>query len=341
MKKFIKISAIILGALLVIAVILSLIGDKKYEVSRSILINSDRESVWKQVAFWENHKNWSPWVAKDTAMEIKIDGKDGEVGSTYRWKSETQGSGRQTIIEIKPMETRVSDLFFENWGGGAVTSFNLKDSAGSVLVTWKMYGENGFFGRIMSAFFNLDKMIGADYEAGLKNIKELCEKGGSNNYKIGEPGEKEFVERTFIALRKKYSMDSFLANAGQIFGDGAGKLMSYLEQNGIKMTGTLYGLFYLWDENSKVVDMAVAVPVEKTMRVGNGLEYLTVPRTKCVSVDFWGDYSKTEAAHIAIENWLKENNKTSGYPAMEEYVTDPTTEKNPMKVLTRIWYPLK
>ena len=42
-------------------------------------------------------------------------------------------------------------------------------------VTWAMYGPNLFIGKVMSVFFDMDKMIGKDFETGLANLKALAE----------------------------------------------------------------------------------------------------------------------------------------------------------------------
>ncbi|MCC7297688.1 MAG: SRPBCC family protein [Bacteroidia bacterium] len=175
MKKFIKILLIIAVILVAAVFILSLIGPKTYELKRSALMKAPKESIWEQVSKWENFGNWSPWEAKDSAMTKTIEGTPGEVGSKYTWKSKTQGNGVQTILESKPYEYRLSSLEFEDWGMKSKTSFELKDSAGGTFVTWKMFGENGFMGRIMSLIFNMEKMVGPDYEAGLANIKRIVE----------------------------------------------------------------------------------------------------------------------------------------------------------------------
>lgn len=175
MKKFIKILLIVIVAIAAIVVILSFIGPKKYELVRSTLIQADRATVWEQVSKWENFGNWSPWESRDTAMTKTFSGNPGEVGSKYTWKSKTQGNGSQTILESVSNEHRVADLVFEDWDMHSNTSMDLKDSAGGTFVTWKMYGDNNFMGRVMGVFMNMEKMVGPDYEAGLAKLKTVCE----------------------------------------------------------------------------------------------------------------------------------------------------------------------
>jgi hypothetical protein len=39
-----------------------------------------------------------------------------------------------------------------------------------------MHGPNPYIGKVMQIFFNMDRMVGKDFEAGLANLKTLAEK---------------------------------------------------------------------------------------------------------------------------------------------------------------------
>lgn len=39
-----------------------------------------------------------------------------------------------------------------------------------------MFGPSAFITKVMGIFFNMDKMIGKDFETGLANLKSLAEK---------------------------------------------------------------------------------------------------------------------------------------------------------------------
>ena len=43
-------------------------------------------------------------------------------------------------------------------------------------VTWAMHGPANFISKLMGMFFDMDKMIGSDFEAGLANLKSIAEK---------------------------------------------------------------------------------------------------------------------------------------------------------------------
>jgi hypothetical protein len=43
-------------------------------------------------------------------------------------------------------------------------------------VTWSMDGPTPYLGKVIGVFMNMDRMIGADFESGLANLKTLAEK---------------------------------------------------------------------------------------------------------------------------------------------------------------------
>jgi effector-binding domain-containing protein len=57
-------------------------------------------------------------------------------------------------------------------------------------------------------------------------------------------------------------------------------------------------------------------------------------------VEYYGNPEGTGAAHGAIESYCKQQGLVAGEPAIEEYVTDPASEPDTSKWLTRIYYPL-
>lgn len=342
MKKLIKILFIIALAIGVLLTVLYLIGPRSFKLTRSILIQADKAVVWERVSKWDNFSNWSAWTARDTAMTKTIEGTDGEVGAKYTWKSESQGNGSQTILVSKPMSFRESDLVFEDWGMTSRTSFELQDSAGGVFVTWSMYGENGFMGRIMGVIMNMEKMVGPDYEAGLAKLKMVCESHStSKNYSMQGAKENTFPTTQFIAIRKQMSMDDFMRNSSKLYSQASSEIMTYAAANSIEIKGTLHGIYYTWDEKANKVDIAVAFPVAKAGAASGAISFPVVASCPAVSIDFYGPYEQTELGHAALEKYLAESQKVFKGPAIEEYVTDPGVEKDPSKLLTRIWYPVQ
>lgn len=56
------------------------------------------------------------------------------------------------------------------------TAFTLtKDGAGTI-VTWRMTGKNTLMAKVFGLFVEMEKLIGADFERGLADLKKLAER---------------------------------------------------------------------------------------------------------------------------------------------------------------------
>jgi effector-binding domain-containing protein len=106
------------------------------------------------------------------------------------------------------------------------------------------------------------------------------------------------------------------------------------------MDGMPCGLYYVWDEAGKKTDMAFAIPV-KTKAEIPGFLTIELPAGMVLTVDYYGPYEGVGAAHGAIDAYAKANGLKAGAPAVEQYVTDPETEPDPKKWLTKVTYPLE
>ena len=54
--------------------------------------------------------------------------------------------------------------------GVATCDFTFKPEGDKTVVTWSMYGENNFLGKLVSVFMDCDKMVGPQFEQGLANL---------------------------------------------------------------------------------------------------------------------------------------------------------------------------
>lgn len=69
--------------------------------------------------------------------------------------------------------------FTEPFASTSTTEFVLKPAGNGVTVDWTMIGQNNFMGKAFSLFVNMDKMIGADFEKGLAQMKSVAEARGA------------------------------------------------------------------------------------------------------------------------------------------------------------------
>jgi hypothetical protein len=56
-----------------------------------------------------------------------------------------------------------------------IAEFDLQPKGDATDVTWAMHGPMPFISKVMCVFFDLDKMVGPDFEKGLAQLKAVSE----------------------------------------------------------------------------------------------------------------------------------------------------------------------
>ncbi len=145
-------------------------------VSRSVVINADQDDVFTLVNDYRQFNRWSPWAERDPDAEYEFSGPDAGVGARMSWSSEDPnvGSGTQEIIEVDPGSRVRTRLTFEGFESASYSTFRLKPVDAGTRVTWEFEANlDSLVGRYMGLM--MDKWVGADYEQGLAQLKEVAE----------------------------------------------------------------------------------------------------------------------------------------------------------------------
>lgn len=169
---------IILGIVAVIVVAVLLLGFSRpstFRVERSITVSVPAEAVYALLTDFRRSEAWSPWEKKDLNMKKTFSGPATGLGSAFEWEgNQNVGHGRQEIVEAVPNSKVTTRLnFYKPFKGENMAEFLFEPANGGTLVRWVMYGPLNFVVRVLC--FNMDKMIGKDFEEGLANIKAHLE----------------------------------------------------------------------------------------------------------------------------------------------------------------------
>lgn len=176
--KILKWLGLVVGVLAVVLVAGGFLLSPRFSVSRSALIKAPADEVYALVASPRQWKTWSVWTRRDPAMQIDYAGPDSGAGARWSWKSRSEGDGRMTFTAAEPNRRVVYELYFPDFGTTSSGAFSFVPQDGGTRVTWSMEGD---FGRNpLMRWFALfaDKMVGADFEGGLANLKALAEQRG-------------------------------------------------------------------------------------------------------------------------------------------------------------------
>jgi effector-binding domain-containing protein len=333
----------VIAGLVVIYLVLCLIGPKKVQVERSITVNASNDLVKSKLTDFQFFQQWSPWAEKDTAMKITLEGEIGQPGSKYSWQgNKAVGAGSMELIAINGDTVLQKIIFIEPYSGGGDVYLVAKANGNNTNVTWGTKFEINFFMRAMMLFMSMDKMIGAEYEKGLAKFKTVIEATPTetasniktyNGFEIKEviwSGRNYFGKKATIAFDKL--SDFFAESFPKIFNDAInGKL---------EHTGPPSAIFYTYNEEKKETECAAVISVPDGQQL-KGWEKFNVPAANlALHIAYYGSYDKLANAHKAMNDYMKEKGLANNF-VIEEYISDPMTEKDTTKWLTNVYYVIK
>jgi hypothetical protein len=177
MKKIAIGTLILLSCGIAAILIKAATGPDTFSIRRSIIINAKPEKITAHIIDLRKWTSWSPYEKYDPAMTRTYSGSKAGMGAVYEWKGNSNiGSGRMEITGVVPSRISFKLDFFKPIEGHNTAEFTFEPAGASTRVTWGMSGPNRFIGKIIHVFINMDKMVGKDFEAGLKNLKTIAEK---------------------------------------------------------------------------------------------------------------------------------------------------------------------
>lgn len=332
--RILKTILYILIALVLILVLLGFVGPKTFDVSRTTTINAPTSVVFPYLKSIKKQNEWGPWAKQDTNMQVTYTGEDGTVGFISAWEGPKMGKGKQTITSIQGNTVETELVFYMPWGASTSTGYLHTSDAGTGSdVTWGIRGENDFVGRIMGVFMNMEKDVGPMFDEGLASLKALIEGDVNREYKGFKVTTVELPERQYVAVRGNLAMTAIPAFMGQHFGHISGELT----KANLATDGAPSGLYFVWDEKNGTTEMAAGIPVKTPAAIPN-TEVISVPAGKALLIDYYGPYDGLMNAHLAMDEFSQATGAKTKVPVIEEYITDPQSEPDSKKWLTKVYY---
>jgi effector-binding domain-containing protein/uncharacterized protein YndB with AHSA1/START domain len=331
--QILKIGLFILAGLIGLFAIGGLIAPREVSLSRSTIIEAPQEMVFNTVNDLKTWESWSPWKEMDPAMKVTMGDPSVGTGAFYSWTGENSGEGRMEITSSSAPEELTTHVDFKGQGG-ADAAWTFKPVDGGTETTWAFHTEFPYPFNAMLLFQDFEGAIEKDYDRGLELLKEQVEAkaAAAPQFRVRAV---ELPLRHFIALRQTVDMSEMT----DVFDTNTPKVYQAVEQAGLTMVGMPCGLYYTWDEATGTTDCAQAIPLAEAHRL-EGFESIEISESEALLVEYFGNPEGTGAAHGAIESYCKQQGLVAGEPAIEEYVTDPASEPDTSKWLTRIYYPL-
>ncbi|MBS4061134.1 MAG: SRPBCC family protein [Bacteroidetes bacterium] len=327
--KALKFIGVLFLLLLVVLLTLPLIMPNHAETSSSIFVQTNAQTVFRQVNNLKNWSNWSPFVFDNPSMKSVYSGPEVGVGSSHSWKSEDMGDGSMTILANKPYEN-IQILLDMKEGGLAIDEWSFEEKEGGVEVTWTLklsdlkYPFHRYFG------FFIESMMKPMQEKGLEKLKEISEVAPQS------------ISIELIELQAEASItvldSAMIKDLKTISENNYAELQLFIKRARVQPTGPAFAMYYNWDVDKPVL-MRVGFPISEEVKESGRVVFFTRPGGKALKGVYVGPYEASAIAHYDIDaHMLDFGYVQSKKPIWEEYIVGPLDEADPNKWVTHIFY---
>ncbi len=150
----------------------------EWHVKASAEIPASAESLFLKIAKLNEWDQWTAWGREaDPGAKREYGGPETGVGSMMSWDGEKIGKGRLEVVKFEPHREIAYHLWFDDSDTPSSGGFRFEPTGATTKVTW--YDDGNMGGNLMGRLFipSLEKMVTADFDKGLANLKKLAEEG--------------------------------------------------------------------------------------------------------------------------------------------------------------------
>lgn len=303
-----------------------------YHVERSILIKGNGDMIFSMVCDFNNWNYWTPWSAKDDPTAVEEIIGNCEIGAVNRWDGEEMGKGEMIVTKLVPQRMLSWDLKFEDFSQKMIIGMTFEPEGGDWVLTWTADGELGYNPLFRYYGLMIDSDLGADYEKGLQQLKEVCESMPTYpGIKIAEVNSMPAISITDSVTAEEY---------GPFMESSYGMLYMYAIRNEVEFQGHPYTVYHHWDPEGKIL-MEVSLPLAEAIPGEDPIKSVMSPGGKAVRAVHRGAYEDIGPAHEAIAKYIEVLELEMTGSPWEVYITDPSQEPDTAKWETVVYYPIK
>ena len=170
---------ILLGVVGVLVLFLIYVSTRSgaFSYERNGLIKAPPEKIFPYLNNFKMGAEWNPYEKKDPNMKKTYSGPTEGPGSIMEFEGNSEvGSGKLEIQREIPNSSVALQLEMTKPVHGLnLIEYMLKPEGENTRFIWTMSGNGGFPMKLMSVFVDCEKMVTADFEVGIQNLKTLVE----------------------------------------------------------------------------------------------------------------------------------------------------------------------
>lgn len=149
-----------------------------FAVERRVVVRAPLAKIHPLIDDLRLFNTWNPFIRKDPAIKGSYRGPASGPGAGYDFTGNGDvGQGSIEVVEpASPTLVTMKLDMIEPFEGHNIVEFKLRPEGDATEVTWAMHGPSPFLARLAGLVFDMDRMIGTDFDAGLAELKRLAER---------------------------------------------------------------------------------------------------------------------------------------------------------------------
>lgn len=337
--RFIKFLLVLVLLLAAVFVVGGMLLPDRVHVERGITIERPAANVFAVLNSFKRFNDWSPWAPKDPDATYAYSGPERGVGARMQWSGdpETVGSGSQEITLSEP-DRRIETALDFGEHGTANASFTLTpQEGGATRVVWGLDIDNQ--GSYVGRWFGLlmDRMLGPDYETGLKQLKAMMESTPTADIAGLAPEQFELAPMPLLYVSLEGDVSDSAAIGAQM-GAAYGEIIALMQAQAVTQAGQPVSLTSAIDGTRWSYDAGIPVDRNEVELSGN-VKAGVSPSGKALRFVHTGPYEGLAAFGQKVDAWLALNGYTRRDREMDQYVSDPA-ETPPEQIVTHVIVPV-
>ena len=170
---------LLIGLIVLIGAILALASRRPdtFHWARTQRIEAPPAKLFPLINDLRTMNTWNPFALRETSGTSTYRGPASGPGAAFDFAGGKSGSGTIEILEAQPPSKVVMRLsMLKPFKADNKVEFTLVPQGTATDVTWAMSGHQPLLSKAMTLFIDCDKMVGRDFEAGLRNLKAIAER---------------------------------------------------------------------------------------------------------------------------------------------------------------------
>lgn len=316
--------------------------DGDYEIEESRVINAPALLLFNEVNDLSNWNVWSPWGRNENTAVSLTDTIRGE-GATLSWESSEMRDGAITTQEVLPYSSIQQNLHLDLSVGesDSKVSWYFEPAENGTKVTWRIEGSQSFKEKL--AFILQDEDFTEAYKPKLEKSLQDLEREVIRQmeiYTINVDGVTEHGGNYYMYTTTATRINEVYQKATEMIE----QVSIYMDENNISISGKPFILYNQRDVSNGTTIFSAAVPTSSQMITPAGSPVLAgyLPPQRAVKTTLRGNRKNALEAWEAAYEYINQNDLqvNPGGSPFEVYITDPTEEENPARLVTEIYIPI-